>query len=450
MPALGMAQETGLLMEWLKTEGESIAKGEPLMVIETDKATEEIEAPATGTLANVTAAPGDVVPVGQVIAIILAPGEEAPAPSGSLVATESEDRVSSQATTAPAEEGTHVSSTVSPQASPLAARIAAEHQVDLSLIKADGDRIRKADVLAYIASQRDQGPVETADGRTLASPKARRLAAENNLKLAQIPGSGPDGAVLADDVESVLARMVSEQAAETARPSLPGQPEQIHEITMSRKWQIMVQRIGEAWQNIPHFYLKRDVDASQLVAWLDSARQRAAEKITYTDLLVKLTAAALREHPRANASWLEDRIVANETINVGLAVAVDDGLVVPVIHSADQLNLGQIARRRLEIVAAAQEDRLSMADIQDGTFTISNLGMFGIDEFSAIVNPPQAAILAVGRIVDRLIPVDGQPAVRPMMTLTLSCDHRVIDGARGAQFLRTVALWIEEPLALLD
>jgi pyruvate dehydrogenase E2 component (dihydrolipoamide acetyltransferase) len=289
-----------------------------------------------------------------------------------------------------------------------------------------------------------------AGGRAPASPKARRLAAENNLDLAQVTGSGPDGAVLTNDIQNMLARLSLQQAEEIPGLSIAARAEVVEEIAMSRKWQIMVQRLGEAWHNIPHFYLKREVDAGQLIAWRESARQRAAEKITYTDLLVKLTASALKKHPRANASWLNNQIVANQGVHVGLAVAVDDGLMVPVIHQANELSLGQIARRRTELVIAAQEDRLSLADLEGGTFTISNLGMFGTDEFSAIVNPPQAAILAVGRIVDRVVPVNDQPGVRPMMTLTLSCDHRVIDGARGAQFLETIAQWIEEPLALLD
>ncbi len=450
MPALGMAQETGLLMEWLKTEGESIVKGEPLMVVETDKATEEIEASASGILANVTASPGDVVPVGQVIALILAPGEEASTPSEPVVAAEAVNQASSPPDIGVADGTNRVSASPAPQASPLAARIAADHQVDLSLVRADGHRIRKADILAYIADQQEQRPAGMAGGRTPASPKARRLAAENNLDLAQVTGSGPDGAVLTNDIQNMLARLSLQQAEEIPGLSIAARAEEIEEIAMSRKWQIMVQRLGEAWHNIPHFYLKREVDAGQLIAWRESARQRAAEKITYTDLLVKLTASALKKHPRANASWLNNQIVANQGVHVGLAVAVDDGLMVPVIHQANELSLGQIARRRTELVIAAQEDRLSLADLEGGTFTISNLGMFGTDEFSAIVNPPQAAILAVGRIVDRVVPVNDQPGVRPMMTLTLSCDHRVIDGARGARFLETIAQWIEEPLALLD
>jgi pyruvate dehydrogenase E2 component (dihydrolipoamide acetyltransferase) len=237
----------------------------------------------------------------------------------------------------------------------------------------------------------------------------------------------------------------------------PTAPETAAEaITVSRLWQIMAQRVSQAWTTIPHFYLLREVNATRLIAWLGEARGRAvekadkAEKITYTDLLVKVTAAALRQHSRLNASWLQDTIVLNHEINIGLAVAVEDGLVVPVIHNADRQGLSQLAARRAELVAKAQAGKLSPDDIGGGTFTISNLGMYGVDAFNAIVNSPQAAILAVSRIADRVVPLNGQPAVQPMLTLSLSCDHRVVDGARGAQFLQTLAALMEDPLRLLD
>jgi pyruvate dehydrogenase E2 component (dihydrolipoamide acetyltransferase) len=211
----------------------------------------------------------------------------------------------------------------------------------------------------------------------------------------------------------------------------------------------MAERITQCWTSVPHFYLLREVNASGLIAWRDKAHKGAETKITYTDLLVRVVAAALRRHPRLNAMWDEGKIRLNEQINVGLAVAVEDGLVVPVVHAADKLSVGEIAARRQALVARAQAGKLRPDDIAGGTFTISNLGMYGVDAFNAIVNPPQAAILAVGRIAERVVPVNGQPAVQPMLVLSLSCDHRVVDGARGAQFLDTVAGWIQEPLGLL-
>jgi len=211
----------------------------------------------------------------------------------------------------------------------------------------------------------------------------------------------------------------------------------------------MAERMTASWTTAPHFYLVREVTVSRLVSWRDRARKQTGARITYTDLLVKLVAAALSRHPGVNASWKDGAIVRNADINIGLAVAIDAGLVVPIIHRADTLNLADIAARREDMVSRGQAGKLRPADIQGGGFTISNLGMYGVDAFNAIVNPPQAAILAVGRIADRVIALNGQPAVQPTMMLTLSCDHRALDGARGAQFFGALADLIEEPLALL-
>lgn len=430
MPALGMAQETGTLIQWLKSAGDSVTKGEPLMEIETDKATVEIEAPASGILSSITAQAGDVIPVGQRIALILAPGE-------------SDSSTSPQTTPAPASSPQSDFKSVSVTATPIAARLAAEHNLDISQIKPNGGQIRKEDVLAYLDNQNK--PI--AITRLLASPKARRLARERRLDLKSISGSGPDSAVLAIDlpIESPspirAERSASEVEAGRGASSEGG---------ISRIWRVMVDRLSEAWRTIPHFYLMREVNASRLVAWRESSQKNSAEKITYTDLLVRLTAAMLKKYPRLNASWQNDKIVLNPDINIGLAVAIDEGLLVPVIHHADEMNLSQLASRRTEIVARARANKLSLDDLDGGTFTISNLGMYGVDAFNAIVNPPQAAILAVSRIADRVVPVNGQPAVQPMITLSLSCDHRVVDGARGAEFLQALADLIEEPLQLLN
>lgn len=429
MPALGMAQETGTVVRWLKAEGQEVTKGEPLLEIETDKATVEVEAPASGLLAGITAAAGDEVPVGQVIAFILAPGETVP--------------VFESAPTPPAPAA-------APEvlASPVAASIAAEHNIDLRQVKPEGGRVQKADVLAYLAARRvaAQQAVEpaaiAAGGRLPASPKARRLAAERNLELAAIRGSGPNGAVLAADV------LAAAQAPAPSPP--PAAMAAAQTLPVSRIWAVMVERLTHSWASAPHFYLTREANAGRLLAWREAVQQGATEKITYTDLLVKLVASALVRHSRLNARWEEDAIVLNPEINIGLAVAVEEGLVVPVVHRADRLGLSELAARRRELVARAQAGKLSLDDIRDGTFTLSNLGMYGVDAFSAVINPPQAAILAVGRIAERVVPLNGQPSVQPMTTLTLSCDHRVVDGARGAQFLQTLVDFIEEPLRVLD
>ncbi len=467
MPALGMAQETGLLLQWFKQPGQAVTQGEPLMEIETDKATVEIEAPASGTLAAVTAQPGDVVPVGQTIALILAPGEAAPAPAVEPAASQPAPSGQSPAKT---------SRTVS--ASPLAARMAAEHNLSLEAIRPAGGRVEKADVINFLAAQtppagsvaasmaspaQPGSAAQTApvagDGaqppalrgaggaKVLASPKARRLAQERGLDLSALPGSGPNGAVLAADVlaaQSPIANLHA-QTASVRPPTSDIQP-----LTSSRLWRRMAERVTQAWQTIPHFYVQRDVNAARLRAWRAEAQARASEKLTYTDLLIKLIAAALTRHPRLNATWQGDELVSHSAVNLGLAVAVDEGLIVPVIHDAATLGLGQIASRRAALAAKAQAGRLALPDLEGGTFTLSNLGMYGVDVFNAIVNPPQVAILAVGAVAERVTAVNGQPAVQPMLTLSLSCDHRAVDGARAAQFLQTLAEMVEAPLRVLE
>jgi pyruvate dehydrogenase E2 component (dihydrolipoamide acetyltransferase) len=384
MPALGMAQETGKVLRWLKAEGDEVAKGEPLMEVETDKVTVEIEAPTDGLLAGLRAAEGADVPVGEAVAVILAPGEALP------------------------ENG---SSPTPEQASAAAAPVAAAAAVETP---------------------------QRAARRRLASPKARRLAAEQGVDLDALgEGSGPGGAVVAADVLASPAPAPATAAVGGRQP-------------LSRIWSIMAERTAQSWMSAPHFYLLREADAGRLASWRSVARDRLGRDVSVTDLLVRATAAALARHPQANAAWDDGSIRLNDEVNVGIAVAVEDGLVVPVVHGADRLGLGEIAARREEVVSRAREGTLRPEDIERGTFTISNLGMYGVDAFNAVVNAPQAAILAVGRIVERVVPVDGAPGVRPMIALTLSCDHRVIDGARAAQFLSELAALIEEPAGLAD
>ena len=431
MPALGMAQDEGVLLRWLKKEGEMVTAGEPLMEVATDKVDVQVDAPASGMLTAVTAQEGDEIPVGQVIGLIAAEGEEIPAPR--------EERSLEQAT----DEGK--SGEPSLPSSPVAARIAAEHGIDLANVQASGGRISKEDVEAHIRSA-------NSGSRVLASPKARRLARERGIDLATLVGNGPEGAVLAADVP-----LAAQPQAESIPQPIPAttysapaarEPEQ---QTVSRMWQIMAQRLTESWTSVPHFYLVREVNVAQLINWRTLLSTGAANgaKITYTDMLTKLAALSLARFPRLNSFWDDGKIVTNPDINVGLAIAVEEGLLVPVVHSADRLRVDEIAARRADLVARANSAGLLPDDFAGGTFTISNLGMYGVDAFNAIVNPPQAAILAVGRIADRVVAVDGQPAVRPMMTLTLSCDHRAVDGVRAAQFLDALVGMIEEPLRAL-
>jgi pyruvate dehydrogenase E2 component (dihydrolipoamide acetyltransferase) len=384
MPALEMAQETGKLISWLKKEGESVTKGEPLLEIETDKAVMEIESPGDGVLAGVKVQPGAEVPVGRTIAWIVRPGEVPPADE---VAT-----ASGRKTTA---------------AAPSAGSFPA------------------------FANQGGQSITQAVK----ISPKARRLASERGVKLADVQGSGPGGEILASDI---LAAAES-NAGSSLAPVESGSP-------ISR---LMAERTTQSWTTVPHFFIVRDVDAGAL----NDARQRLAPeieqshglKLTHTDLLAALIARVLRKHPRMNASWTGEGVRANAEINIGLAMAVDDGVVAPVLHNADKSRLSEIATQRRDLTERARGGKLRPADIAGGTFTISNLGMFGVDAFTAIIIPPQAAILAVGRISDRVVTVDGHPGVRPMMTLTLSSDHRVVDGARAAKFLQELADAIGNP-----
>jgi pyruvate dehydrogenase E2 component (dihydrolipoamide acetyltransferase) len=391
MPALGMAQETGKILRWLKTDGEAVSKGEPLMEIETDKVTVEVEAPADGTLA-LRAAEGDEVGVGKAVAVIVGAGEPVPEPA------------SVDAAAAPSADARPVAD-IEPETVPL--------------------------------------PQSQSARRQLASPKARRLAEEHGVELAEVAGSGPHGAVVAADVEALGGNGA---IADAPPPSLGAS----EELPLGAVWTRMAERMSESWRTVPHFFLLRQVEATRLLAWRESLRSRAGyEGVTHTDLLVKLCAAALREHPRVNASWRDGKVLASAGVHVGIAVALEDGLVVPVLQNADVLDLQKLAARRKALVEAARSGRLRPEDVSGGTFTISNLGMYGVDAFAAIVNPPQAAILAVGRITDRVIPVAGRPEVRPTLAVCLSFDHRVVDGARGAQFLDTLGGLMEEPAGLV-
>lgn len=439
VPALGMAQETAVIIRWLKQEGETVTSGEPLVEIETDKARVEVEARASGILARVSAAVGAEIPVGQVIATILTLDEALPdtAALDGAAAGRAAAPVSRPAALLPRSPDV--------AASPVAARIANEHHLDLSLIEHSRKRIQKADVLTYLQQQGSAQTLPATSRLAPASPKARRLLAALGIDAAAIRGTGPDGAILAADV---LAAQQQRQTAPAAQ-AVSDPTGQAHELTISPIWRIMAERTTQSWTSVPHFYLVREVNASRLLTWREQAQKRSSAKVTYSDLLVKLVAATLREHPHLNGSWSGGKIILNDEVNIGLAVAVEAGLVVPVIHDADQCSLSEIAGRRADLVTRAQVSKLRPEDLRGGTFTISNLGMYGVDAFTAIITPPQAAILAVGRIAERVVPVDGQARVQPMLVLSLACDHRVVDGARGAQFLSALADLIEEPLGLL-
>jgi pyruvate dehydrogenase E2 component (dihydrolipoamide acetyltransferase) len=381
MPALSPAQETGILIEWFKEEGDLIEKGEPLMEVETDKSNVEVEATTTGILANITVNLGDEIPVGKVIALILADGESAPESNKENSSTES--KVS--------EDTAQLQTTISNPLDPSA---------------------------------------NLPTNKIVTSPKVRQYATKKGIDLSFIKGSGPNGVILMEDV------LVNQSSTDVEENDIP----------TSKGWRLMADRLTESWSSAPHFNLVRHLDVSNLVTYKKQVQEKNSNRLTYTDLLIKLVSISLKEHPRINASWIDNKIVKNSEINVGLAVDFDGGLIVPVIHKTDELSLGEITNRRKDLITRTQAGKLRSGDMDRGTFTISNLGMFDVDSFNAIINPPQAAILAVGRIVDKVVPVDGLPAVRPILTLNLSFDHRVVDGVRGAEFLQTLSNLIQNPL----
>ncbi len=434
MPKFEMAQESGTIVRWLKQVGDPVRKGEAVLEVETDKITMEVESPADGVLAQVLAEPGARVPIGQPIAYLAAAGETiAPTPSPA---------------NAPAERAV--------KATPIAQKLAAEHGIDLSQVPGTGrdGQITRQDVEAFIAKQRSASQAEVSGGKVAAVPAARRLAGELGVALAQVSGSGPGGRIQSADVARVAEAQVAIQAAPApASPSAERGPAVRRRIPLSGMRRTIAQRMSQSTREAPQFNVSVDVDMSRALAVVEDWRATQAEgqpKVTLTALLVKACAWALRGHPALNAGFEDEMIVEWSDINIGVAVAVDEGLIVPVIHHADRLSLLEVAARLNDVAQRGREGRLTLADVQGGTFTISNLGMFAVDRFTAIVNPPQAAILAVGRATKRVVPADdGQTRIAPMATFTVSADHRVVDGAQVGRFLSDLQRGLERPGLLL-
>jgi pyruvate dehydrogenase E2 component (dihydrolipoamide acetyltransferase) len=396
MPALEMGQETGKLVSWLKKEGESVTKGEPLLEVETDKAVLDVEATADGVLAGVTGEIGTDIPVGQVIAWIVAPGESVPASVAAVTSV-----------AASVAKDTWAAESISEQTAAPAGRV---------------------------------------------SPKARRMAKEAGIDIHVVRGSGPGGEVLASDIQELIDARTQPRVSEASGAQIvthPDAPAQSNVQALSSIGRLMAERTTQSWTTVPHFFLERQVDATALnaarAALGPAVEQAHGVKLTHTDLLIALVGRTLAKHPRVNGSWVDNGIRLNPEINVAIAMAVEDGVVAAVIRNADSASLGEIAKQRRELTDRARAGRLRPTDLAGGTFTISNLGMFHVDSFQAIITPPQAAILAVGRIADRVVPVSGGVEVRPMVSLTLSSDHRVIDGAKAAIFLHDLAEAMQEP-----
>jgi pyruvate dehydrogenase E2 component (dihydrolipoamide acetyltransferase) len=392
MPALEMAQETGKLIAWRKQEGDRVTRGEPLLEIETDKAVMEVEAPADGILAGITGRVGSDIQVGKTIAWIVAPGEKPPAEHES-------------APNPPAARAGSQNKTIAP---PL-----------------------PAGAMVSEPSARRNARI---------SPKARRLAKELGVDTATVRGTGSGGEILASDVEAAAAPVAAhrEPAKKSVGLEVPS--------TLGR---LMAERTTGSWTTVPHFFVTREIEASALneyrgkiVAQIERSHNI---RVTHTDLLVALVARVLLKHPRLNSSWTREGVRLHDYVNMGVAIAVNDGVVAAVIPNAHSATLAEMATQRRDVAERARAGKLRSSDIADATFTISNLGMYQVDQFTAIITPPQVAILAVGRIADRVIAVEGRPAVRSMIKLTLSSDHRAADGARAAMFLNDLAEAVRQP-----
>lgn len=382
MPALGVAQQTGTLLRWLKTEGQSVTKGEPLMEIETDKSTVEIEAAASGILSQLVAKAGDVVPVGQTIGLILTPGEKAPA-------------------------------TVLRNPHPLP--------------NADGRAEGPASASATSALVESVIRAAPTGGRILASPKAKRIAKEQGIELSALRGSGPEGSILAADVQHALIVTAS-----------------LSTIPLTPMRRIVGQRMTQSKQTAPHFYISMDVDMAAVMKLRNQWKERGdAASPSINDFILQAAARALKEFPSFNSSFADQGIQQHAEINIGVAVALEAGLVVPVIRNADRLSLRELAKQSRELADKAQNKKLIPLDYEGGTFTVSNLGMLGVDSFVAIINPPQCAILAVGRVAPRVVTDGDGMEIKSMMTATLSADHRVVDGASAARFLGQIKQHLE-------
>ncbi len=413
LPRLGQGMESGTIVKWLKSEGDQVEKGEPLYELDTDKVTQEVEADASGVLLKIAVAEGEVE-VGKTIAVIGEQGEEVsvaeePSTDGGGARQVEEDRQ---------EEG-----------SPAPAR------------EAERERGRSASAAPTEQAAETREAGSENGGRIKASPLARRIARERGIDLSAIAGTGPEGRVVAEDVERAAA------TAPAPTQAVPAPlPEEVEVQQLSSMRKTIARRLTEAWQ-APVFQLGVTVDMARAL----ELRKRLVElhgngtKPTISDLITKVCAAALMRHRAVNALYKGDSIELYPTANIGIAVAIPNGLVVPVIRSCERLSIAEIAAARAAVVDRARAGKLQQADLEDGTFSISNLGMYGIERFIAVLNPPQAAILAVGSTEDRVVAVEGEPVVRPRMELTLTCDHRAVDGATGADFLRTVKSFLEEP-----
>jgi pyruvate dehydrogenase E2 component (dihydrolipoamide acetyltransferase) len=385
VPTLGMDMEEAIIVRWLVEEGAEVKKGDPVLEIDTDKTSFEIEAPADGAIQALRGAQGDTLPVGATLAYVTAPGEEIPEPREEAPAEEAQPKASGDAAGTKRRETSE------------------DHAVPVSADSEDGRRVR-------------------------ASPAARRAAAEMGVPIESVSGSGPYGRVYLSDVLEMETEAPAEEAEPAPIAAARREP-------LSRIRRLGAERTARSFSEVPHFYLRRDMEADRLVELLERLKSRMDPAPSVTELLVLAVSRTLQDHPRLNGRYVDGELEVHDDVNVRVAVATDEGLVVPVIAKADTLSLRELVSKVKDLVSRAREHQLSPEELSDGTFTISNLGMMAIDSFDAIINTPEAAILAVGRV--RTVPEwrEGEWVPRRVISATLSVDHRVADGADGARFL---------------
>jgi pyruvate dehydrogenase E2 component (dihydrolipoamide acetyltransferase) len=464
MPKMSDHMETGEVIRWLVTEGDQIEQGQVIMEVMTDKVVADLEAPASGVLKGIRQGTevGAIVPVGETFAFIAEADEEVPVlpPLAPAEGKEAEEAAPppAPAPASPTAADQAVAGAAAPptapgkvRATPVARRVAKELGLDLSQVKGTGPegRIKEEDVRAFTEAQTRTPPAGKAtppeSGRAVrASPVARRVAREMGVDLAQVKGTGPGGRIKEEDVRAYADSLAAAPAAE----------EDVEWLDLNPIQRLTGQRMLESIQNAPQFALTVDVDATNLLwlreAMMERVQAETGERLSVTAMLVKIVATALQKYPRANASFEDGRVKLHPRVNVGVAVGTDDGLVVPVIQEADTKSLVQITQELKAFQEKAAKMRFTSEDLSGGTFTISNLGMFGVDRFTAIINPPESAILAVGRTVKTPVGMpDNTIALRPMMNLTLTIDHRSMDGVQGAKLLAEIRELIETPYFLL-
>jgi pyruvate dehydrogenase E2 component (dihydrolipoamide acetyltransferase) len=401
MPKVGDAMTEGKVVRWYKQAGDKITKGEPVLEIETDKVNLDLEAEADGTLGDLLAKEGQMVPVGETLAQILAPGEK---PSENRRATDKKDSVK---------------------------HTTGEYQEAIEQKGPRRDKSQAVPAQNVIA-------IPAAGSRQRSSPLARRMAKDLGVPLESLQGSGPQGRIIAKDVQGFKG------AAPASAPKLESKS-----IPLSAMRRTIAKRLAESTGPIPHFYLTVDYDVTQLVSMRQQLADIEASKVSLNDFIIRAVALALRHHPNVNASWGDEAIEQHGEVHVGVAVATTDGLITPVIRNADQKSVSDIAKEVRVLADKAKNRKLMPNEYQGSTFTISNLGAWGIEEFTAIINPPNSAIVAIGAAEQRPVVVNGQIVVRDRMKVTMSCDHRVIDGALGAEFLKTLRQYVEQPLRLM-